>query len=112
MIQIPKIYAQGSTIGDTFKEVIKTVETVENKDTTFDFASVINSIVSFAVPLSIFCAGLLLSFAAFKMISSKGDPEALKDAREQIGNAVTGLIFILLSGAILTLISKIILPGS
>ncbi|GEM_PF-1891836 len=106
MIQVSKIYAQ-SGIEDTFKDFL---DGVQNEDA--DFVSVVNLIVKFAVPLSIFCAGLLLSFAAFKMISSKGDPEALKDAREQIGNAITGLIFIILSGAVLALISRIILTGS
>ncbi len=106
MIQISKIYAEeGSTIEKVINETLKVV------DEGGDFVAVVNSIIKLAVPLSIFCAGLLLAFAAFKMVSSKGDPEALKDAREQIGNAITGLIFILLSGAILMLISQIIFNG-
>jgi len=111
MIQISKIYAQGcnGTEG-IMKTFCDFTSGVENENT--DFASVVNLIIKFAVPLSIFCAGLLLSFAAFKMVSSKGDPEALKDAREQIGNAVTGLIFILLSGAILVLVSNLIITGT
>lgn len=102
MIQISKIYAQ-SAIQNTISTQL------EKLGEQGDFASVVNSILEIVYPLSVFCAGLLLAFAAFKMISSKGDPEALKDAREQIGNAVTGLLFILLSGALLVVISKIII---
>lgn len=105
MIQISKIYAR-STIGD---KILSTVGVVQSGG---GLVTLVDSILGLAVPLGIFCAGILLSFAAFKMISSKGDPEALKDAREQIGNAITGLIFILLSGAILVLISNIILTGT
>ncbi|HRX43702.1 MAG TPA: hypothetical protein P5059_00410 [Candidatus Dojkabacteria bacterium] len=105
MIPISKIYAQ-SSIQERFDEFRLSVEGDPN------FVTFVNSIIKFLVPLAVFSAGILLSFAAFKMISSKGDPEALKDAREQIGNAVTGLIFIILSGAILVLISNIILNGT
>jgi hypothetical protein len=41
------------------------------------------------------------------MISSQGNPEKLKDAKEMITNAIIGLVFILLSTAILALLSSL-----
>ncbi len=105
MIPISKIYAQ-SSIADKFNDLTTSAEN------DVDFQTFISNVIQFLIPLAVLCAGVLLAFSAFKMISSKGDPEALKDAREQIGNAITGLIFILLSGAILALISRIILTGT
>jgi hypothetical protein len=50
---------------------------------------------------------VLLVVAGYKMISSQGNPEKLKDAKEMITNAIIGLVFILLSVSILLLISNI-----
>jgi hypothetical protein len=41
------------------------------------------------------------------MITSQGNPDKLKDGREQIGNAITGLVFILVSAALLLLIGTL-----
>lgn len=104
MIPVSKIYAQ-SSIADKFNAL------TSSPGDDLDFETFINNLIRFLIPLAVLCAGVLLAFSAFKMISSKGDPEALKDAREQIGNAITGLIFIILSGAIFALISRLILTG-
>ncbi len=104
MIQNSKIYA--GTVSDRINNTIKAIEEGG------DIGDVVQTIIDFAIPLSVFAAAILLSFAAYKMITSKGDPEKLKDAREQIGNAVTGLLFILVSAAILILLGNIILGKS
>jgi len=72
--------------------------------------TLMETFINIALPLSILAAGLLMAFAAYKMITSQGNPDKLKDAREQIGNAITGLVFILVSAALLLLIGNIFLP--
>ena len=41
-------------------------------------------------------------------MTSKGNPDKLNEAREQIANAVIGFVFIILSVAILILLSNIL----
>ncbi|NLZ24625.1 hypothetical protein GX888_02700 [Candidatus Dojkabacteria bacterium] len=67
----------------------------------------VNAFINFAFPLSVVCLFLLLSFSAYKLITSRGNPESLKEAREQIGSAVMGFVFILLSVLILVLLSSL-----
>ncbi len=69
-----------------------------------DFAT---KIVNIALPLAGLATLVLLIIAGYKMISSQGNPEKLKDAKEMITNAIIGLVFILLSVSILLLISNI-----
>ncbi len=103
MINTPKIYA-----GSLSDLIGSSIDAIEGGS---DIGGIIQTIIDFAIPLSVFAAAILMGFAAFKMISSKGDPEKLKDAREQIGNAVTGLIFILVSAAVLILLGNILLTN-
>jgi len=66
------------------------------------------AIINFAIPLSAVSVFVLLSFAAYKLMTSQGNPDKLKDAKEQISNAIIGFIFIILSVAILALLSNIL----
>lgn len=68
---------------------------------------VTSSILQIALPLAGTAAVVLLTIAGYKMITSQGNPEKLKDAKEMITNAVIGLVFILLSVAILGLVSAV-----
>ena len=67
----------------------------------------VSSILTIAVPLAGISAVVLLTIAGYKMITSQGNPDKLNEAKEMITNAIIGLIFILLSISILTLISNI-----
>ena len=66
------------------------------------------AIINFAIPLSAVSVFVLLSFAAYKLMTSQGNPDKLQDAKEQISNAIIGFIFIILSVAILALLSNIL----
>ena len=102
-----KIYAN-SQISDKVGEFVSGFE--KSGGTGGDVQSIMQTVIDIAIPLSVFAAAILMAFAAFKMITSQGNPDKLKDAREQIGNAITGLIFILVSAALLLLIGNIFLP--
>jgi len=106
MRQNYKIYA--SQITEEIGKLIKGIEDSGPGET--DVESIMQTVINIALPLSILAAGILLAFAAYKMITSQGNPDKLKDAREQIGNAITGLVFILVSAALLLLIGNLFLP--
>ena len=106
MRQNYKIYA--SQITEEIGNLIKGIEDSGPGET--DVESIMQTVINIALPLSILAAGILLAFAAYKMITSQGNPDKLKDAREQIGNAITGLVFILVSAALLLLIGNLFLP--
>ncbi len=101
-----KIYAESQISG----KVSQFVSGLEHSGGGGDVAGVVQAFVNIAMTLSVLSAALLMSFAAYKMITSQGNPDKLKDARDQIGSAITGLLFILVSGAILLLIRSIFLP--
>ena len=106
MIQISKIYA--SQITEKVGELIRGIEDSNPGET--DVEGLMETFINIALPLSVLAAALLMAFAAYKMITSQGNPDKLKDAREQIGNAITGLVFILVSAALLLLIGNLFLP--
>lgn len=106
MRQISKIYA--SQITNKVEELIMGIEKSNPGET--DVEGLMETFINIALPLSVLAAALLMAFAAYKMITSQGNPDKLKDAREQIGNAITGLVFILVSAALLLLIGGIFLP--
>ncbi len=79
------------------------------EDAVADF---INSFLDFAVPLGVFAAFVLLGYAAFVMITSAGNPEKLKDAREIITNAIVGVVMIAMGVIILSLLAgRLDIPG-
>ncbi|MCD4811021.1 pilin [bacterium] len=95
---ITKVYA--STLSDTLNQVTE----LEGQSGVGD---IVGTIVKIAMPLAGIVAILLIVGASLKMITSQGNPEKLNDAKEMITNAVVGLVFILLSVAILLLISNV-----
>lgn len=103
MINNSKIYA--STLEGLLRDVR---ETTERGD---DVGQFMTSIIEFAIPLAVVSVFVLLSFAAFKLMTSQGNPDKLKDAREQISNAIIGFIFVILSVAILLLLGNILNIG-
>ncbi len=68
--------------------------------------AVTKAIVNIATPISVVCVVLLLVYGGFLMMSSKGDPDKLQEAKQIITNAVIGFVVILLCVAVLLLISK------
>lgn len=100
MIYNTKIYA--SSLSDLLDNFQTSAE-----DST-GMGPFMEAIISFAIPLSAISVFILLAFAAYKLMTSQGNPDKLKDAKEQISNAIIGFIFILLSVAILALLSSIL----
>ena len=76
---------------------------VQESDT---FEGFTQSLLNLAVPLAVFFAFVLLGYAAFVMITSAGNPEKLKDAREIATNAVIGAVVIGLSIVILVVLDR------
>jgi len=73
----------------------------------------IKSIFSLILGLSGGLALLLIIYSGFQLVTSRGIPEKLEGAREQLVSAIIGLVFIILSLAILQIIGVDILkiPG-
>ena len=95
-----KIYAQ-STIGEFLKNFEQDTQNAGD-------ANYISTLISYVIPLSGVCVFVLLAFASYKLMMSKGDPDKLRDAKDQITNAIIGFLFIVLSSTILVLLSHVL----
>ena len=95
---VKKAYAQ--SLGSSLEEKISDVTTQNTTE------GLINSIVKFAVPLSVTCVFVLLIYAGYLLMSSQGNPDKLQEGKEIITNALIGFALVLLSVAILYLISN------
>lgn len=77
----------------------------------------INGLISRIVQVTLGLSGgiflLLIIRAGYRMISSQGNPEAIKDARESLTSAIVGFLFLIFSFVILELIGVHLLqlPG-
>lgn len=98
IINTTKIYA--SSLSDALKGI-------NDAANASDVGSFMDSIVSLAVPLAAFSVFVLLAFAAYQLMTSRGDPDKLKQGKEVITNAIIGFLFVLMSVAILLLISNL-----
>jgi len=97
-IETAKVYA--NSLSDALQEV-------NNLSESSDVGSFMDSVIAIAVPLSVICVFVLLAFAAYQLMTSQGDPDKLKQGKEVITNAIVGFLFILMSVAILLLISNL-----
>ena len=100
IINSSKIYASSLT------DILRNLQT-DTEDSS-EIGEFMEAVINFAIPLSAVSVFVLLAFAAYKLTTSQGNPDKLQDAKEQISNAIIGFIFILLSVAILTLLSEIL----
>ncbi len=99
MLVVPKAYASlGSDLSEKLTELQNT-----NAGSDKDFVGVIMDI---AIPLSVISVVLLLIYGGYMLMSSKGDPDKLQEAKQVITNAIIGFVVILLCVAILILISN------
>lgn len=78
-----------------------------------DPASFIKSIFGILLSLAGGVALLLIIISGYRLMTSQGNPEKVQAAREQLTSAIVGLLFIIFSLAILTIIGVDILriPG-
>jgi heme/copper-type cytochrome/quinol oxidase subunit 2 len=66
----------------------------------------VDQIVKIAVPLAVICVVVLVVYAGYMLMSSQGNPDKLKEGKEILTNAIIGFLVVLLSVAILLLISN------
>lgn len=100
MFFVEKVYAQslGSSLGDKLNEI-------EN-GTVGDEKDLVKTIVSIAIPLGVISVVLLVVYAGYLLMSSQGNPDKIKEGKDIITNAIIGFVVVLLSVAILILISN------
>ena len=97
------IYAQTS-----ISRLLEDLQTGLQDGSESDPDAFMDTIIGIALPLSAVCAILILAFSSYKLMMSKGDPDKLRDAKDQISNAIIGFVFILVSAGILVLISNLL----
>ena len=66
--------------------------------------SFVNKVTTVGLSLGVAVAVVLVAIAGYKMINSKGDANAIKDAQDQIQNAIMGFMLILLAVAVVKII--------
>lgn len=93
---VQKAYA--SSLGDTLANELEV-------QSNTDMDALVGKIVKISIPVAVIAAFLLLSYGGYLMISSQGNPEKLQEARSLITNAIIGLLVVVLSVAILLIIS-------
>ena len=96
MTMVSKIYAANS-----IQDLIDATENAEG-------VNYISTLLEYVIPISGICVFVLLVFATYKLTTSRGDPDKLREARDEITNAIIGFLFILLSSTILVLLSQIL----
>lgn len=96
-VLVQKAYAQ--SLGSTLSEAVQV-----EADTDLD--GLIGKIIKIAIPVAVISAFILLSYGGYLMISSQGNPDKIQEARSIITNAIIGLLVVMLSLAILLIISN------
>ena len=95
---IQKAYAQ--SLGHTLQnELNNTTQSTGTEE-------LVSNIMAFAVPLSVVCVVVLVVYAGYLLMSSQGNPDKLQEGKEVITNAIIGFAIVLLSVAILFLLSN------
>lgn len=100
MFLVEKVHAQslGSSLGDQLNKI--------EDGTVADESDLVQTIVSIAVPLGVISVVILVVYAGYLLTSSQGNPDKLKEGKDIITNAIIGFVVVLLSVAILILISN------
>ncbi len=99
IINSSKIYA--SSLSDTLNSGSSSLTN------STDISSFVTALLNLAIPLSVVCVVVLLVFAGYQLMTSAGNPDKLKESKEVITNAIIGFLVVLMSVAILLLISNI-----
>jgi len=69
-----------------------------------DPGAFVNYFATVGLSLGVVIAVVLVATAGYKMMNSKGDPKAIQDAQEQIGNAIMGFMLVLAAVVIVKII--------
>jgi len=100
MFLVEKVHAQslGGSLGTELDKI--------EKGEVADPENLVQTIVSIAVPLGVISVVLLVVYAGYLLTSSQGNPDKIKEGKDIITNAIIGFVVVLLSVAILILISN------
>ena len=99
LFPVQRAYA---SLGSSLSEKLQSLENA-NAANENDLVRIVTDI---AIPLSVICVVLLLIYGGYMLMSSKGDPDKLQEAKQVITNAIIGFVVVLLCVAILILISN------
>lgn len=69
-----------------------------------DIQTFISKFTTVSISLSVVVAVVLIAVAGYTMVSSQGDPNAIKDATDQIQNAIMGFVLILAAVTVIRII--------
>ena len=103
---INRVYANslGSELSDSLGGLGDSLE--EGVDSESATRALIDRVVQIAVPLAVISVVVLVVYASYILMSSQGNPDKIKEGKEVMTNAIIGFLFILLSVAILLLLSE------
>ncbi len=93
----------GSDLGGSIQDLIKDNDFEEGENA---MESLVEKIVQITMPVAVLAILILFSYAGILMVTSQGNPEKLKQAREVVVNAVLGFIMIALAASILSIITS------
>jgi len=99
LFPVQKAYA---SLGSSLSEKLQLLESA----TASKENDIVRIVKDIAIPLSVICVVLLLIYGGYMLMSSKGDPDKLQEAKQVITNAIIGFVVIELCVAILILISN------
>jgi hypothetical protein len=87
----------------------QTLDVIDGVDPfSTDPGGAVNSIIKISVGLAVAIGIVLVAAAGYRMMSSGGDAAKLKDARDQLQNAILGLILVLAAVTIMGIVFNII----
>ncbi|MFT7507371.1 MAG: type IV secretory pathway VirB2 component (pilin) [Acidimicrobiales bacterium] len=76
------------------------------------FTTMVNTLTEWIIMVSTLIAVILFAYAGYKLVYSKGDVNAVGEARKMIGNVVTGIFIMLLAWTIVDTILKALVGGT
>ena len=105
MVTIPLVlYAQ--TTPNPQEELDKAAEQAGIKGTQTDLTIIVGRIISLVIQFLGLIAVIIILIGGFKWMTSGGDSEKIKSARQLMTNGIIGLVIIVLAYAIVTFILK------
>ena len=81
---------------------------IDNPLTWKSFAELTNSIINYLFYLALAITPLIIVIAGYYLLTSGGDPQKVKKAKDIIIWALVGLVVVFLSAALVSLLKKII----
>lgn len=94
--------AHAASLGEALSQGLSRLE---NQGVS-DERQFIDAVIDVAVPLAVICVVVLVIYSGYLLMSSQGNPDKLREGKDILTNAIIGFLVILLSVAILLLISN------